>query len=76
MPGDLKTTKRNKTYLEFQPMTENTAEILYSRRVDRLDDMLMSGKLTQSAYDAAMRQLDEEFRPIFARCTASIPDIT
>ena len=57
-------------------MTENTAEILYSRRVDRLDDMLMSGKLTQSGYDAAMRHLDEEFRPIFARCTASLPDIS
>lgn len=47
--------------------TEEEIEGLAERRIDRLDERLMSNQLTQAEYDAAMQRLNEEIEQLYRK---------
>ena len=47
--------------------TEEEIEGLAERRIDRLDERLMSNQLTQAEYDAAMQCLNEEIEQLYRK---------
>jgi hypothetical protein len=47
--------------------TEEEIEGLAERRIDRLDEKLMSNQLTQAEYDAAMQRLNKEIEQLYRK---------
>jgi hypothetical protein len=47
--------------------TEEEIEGLAERRIDRLDERLMSNQLTQAEYEAAMQRLNEEIEQLYRK---------
>jgi hypothetical protein len=47
--------------------TEEEIEGLAERRIDRLDERLMSNQLTQAEYDEAMQRLNEEIEQLYRK---------
>ena len=45
--------------MQYEKLTEEQIEAIVEREIDKLDNMLMSGKLTQSEYDHEVMIVDK-----------------